>query len=174
MNQEFLKFNRFLAEEEDMNTFMQVRTKEEEEPVDKKKQKKIDKYREEKEKVCPRCGKNEGECKCPTEDFYSTINAYRIPKGEEVSVKEMKNISSFERFSVDEDYQHDTDFTHEYDYSPAEWKRWEEKNRHKYEFHHVKQDLYWDVYDKKGTHLFTYNYDEGKIYTDEPLNFFES
>lgn len=32
---------------------------------------------------CPRCGKAFEQCICPEVDYYSTMNIYRTPKGEE-------------------------------------------------------------------------------------------
>jgi hypothetical protein len=170
---EFHNFSRFVAEEEDMSMFLKLRTKEKEEPVDKKKQKAVDKEREDNEKVCPRCGHKEGEgCKCGEKDFYSTVNAYRIPKGEQVYVKEMKNLVTFENYMM-ESANDDPGFSHVYSFPISWWKKWEQKNHNKYQFNHVKQDLYWDVYTKDDIHLFTYNYEEGKVYSDEPEYFFE-
>lgn len=165
---DFHKFNAFLAEEEDMNTFLKLRTKEKEEPVDKKKQKEVDKYREDKEKVCPRCGHKEGEgCKCNEEDFYSTVNSYRIPRGD-VYVKEMKNIRSYNDYIKEST---DPDFSHTYDLGSSWWTRW----KRKYEKDYVlsKEENDWSVYTKDDVHLFTYEPKLGKVHTDEPQTFFE-
>jgi hypothetical protein len=168
---EFHNFKAFVAEEEDMNTFLKLRTKEKEEPVNKKIQKKVDKDREEKEKVCPRCGHKEGEgCKCSEEDFYSTVNAYRIPRGEQVYVKEMRNLVTFENY-ITESAKDDPGFSHVYSLPISWWKQWEKKNKNKYQFH--EEESYWDVFTKEGVHLLTYNYAEGKVYSDEPEHFFE-
>lgn len=168
----FKKFSAFIAEEEDMTTFLKMKTREEKKPVDKDKEEEIEKYREERLKVCPRCGEKEGDCQCPEKDFFSTVNAYRIPKGTEVYVKEMKNLISFEQFSVNEKKEQD-EFKHTFSMTPSQWKAWEKKNRNKYQFHHVKQDLYWDVY-SDDVHILTYDYDTGKVHTDEPENFLET
>lgn len=32
---------------------------------------------------CPRCGKSFEKCICPEVDYYSTMNIYRTPKGQE-------------------------------------------------------------------------------------------
>jgi hypothetical protein len=164
---EFYKFNRFISEEEDMSFFLKMRTKEEEEPVDKEKQKAVDKEREDHEKVCPRCGHKEGEgCKCNEKDFYSTVNAYRIPKGQMINIKEYSEF-------LKEDSE-GSEFKHTYSLGMSWWKRWEKKNGSKYDIHHVKQELYYAVYSKDGVHLFTFNYDNDQVFTDEPKNFFEA
>jgi hypothetical protein len=160
----FKKFEVF--EEEEMNTFMKMRSKDQKPDIDKKKEEEIEKYREERMKVCPRCGQKEGDCECPEKDFYSTVNAYRIPKGQMVNIKEYEDF-------LNEDAEVSA-FTHTYDLGMSWWKRWEMKNRSKYDFHHVKQDLYWSVYSKDGIHLFTFDYDQGKVHTDEPINFFQT
>lgn len=165
---EFYKFDRFIVEEEDKSMFLKMRTEDDEEPVDKKKQKAVDKDRENNEKVCPRCGHKEGEgCKCSEKDFYSTVNAYRIPKGQMVNIKE------YREFLMEED-EEGSSFKHTYTLGMSWWKRWEKKNASKYDVHHVKQDLYYAVYSKDGVHLFTFNYDNGQVFTDEPKNFFEA
>jgi hypothetical protein len=166
---DFHKFNAFLAEEEDMNTFLKLRTKEKEEPVDKKKQKEVDKYREDKEKVCPRCGHKEGEgCKCTENDFYSTVNAYRIPRGEQVYVKEMKNIKSYENYIKE---SVDSDFSHTYDLGSSWWTRW--KKKHEKDYVISKEEGDWQVYTKDDIHLFTYDSKQNEVHTDEPQTFFE-
>lgn len=97
-----------IFEGEDMSTFLKLRTKEKEEPVDSDKENKIKKYREEKNKKCPRCGNSEGICKCEEKDFYSTINSYRIPKGIEIKKEniytetyQMKHLKLYEQFIQD-------------------------------------------------------------------------
>jgi hypothetical protein len=166
---DFHKFNTFLAEEEDMNTFLKLRTKEKEEPVDKKKQKEVDKYREDKEKVCPRCGHKEGEgCKCNEDDFYSTVNSYRIPRGD-VYVKEMKNIRSYNDYIKE---SVDPNFSHIYDLGSSWWSRWKKKYEKDYVLSKEEDD--WSVYTEDDVHLFTYEPKAGKVYTDEPKTFFET
>lgn len=160
----FKKFSSFLNEEEDMTTFLKMKSKEEKKPVDKEKEEEIEKYREERNKVCPRCGHKEGDCECSEKDFYSTINAYRIPKGKMVNIKEFADFLG---------ESEGPDFKHTYDLDLSWWKKWEKKNANKYKFNHVKQDLYWDVYSKDDVHLFTFDYEQGKVHTDEPKNFFE-
>lgn len=168
----FKKFSDFVSEDEDMTTFLKLKTKEKEAPIDKEKEKEMEKYREDKHKTCPRCGQKEGECECPEKDFYSTINAYRIPKGDMVYVKEMKNLKSIELFeSVKKD---EDEFKHVYNMPKSWWKGWEKKNREEYDFHHVKNELYWDIWTKDGVHLMIYDYEKGKVYTDEPENFLET
>lgn len=162
----FKKFSQFLNEEEDMTTFLKTKSKEQKPPVDKKKEEEVEKYREERNKVCPRCGQKEGDCECPEKDFYSTINAYRIPKGKMVNIKEFAEY-------ISEDDSDGSEFKHSYDLGKSWWKSWEKKNRNKYDFQHVKQDMYWAVYSKDGVHLFTFDYESGKVLTDEPKNFFE-
>jgi hypothetical protein len=170
---DFHNFKAFVAEEEDMNTFLKLRTKEKEEPVDKKIQKKVDKERENREKVCPRCGHKEGEgCKCGDDDFYSTVNAYRIPRGQQVYVKEMKNLKSFDNYL--QESSDSGEFSHTYNLGHSWWTRWEKKNRNKYDFSHVKDESYWAVYSKDDVHLFTYDYEKGEVYSDEPKTFFET
>lgn len=166
---DFHKFNAFLAEEEDMNTFLKLRTKEKEEPVNKKKQKEVDEYREDKEKVCPRCGHKEGEgCKCTDEDFYSTVNSYRIPRGQQVYVKEMKNIRSYDDYLKE---SIDPDFSHVYNLGSSWWARWKKKYEKDYVLSKEEND--WSVYTKDDVHLFSYELKTGKVYTDEPSTFFE-
>jgi hypothetical protein len=169
----FKKFSDFVCEEEDMTTFLKTQSKDPKQPVDKKKEEEIEKYRDERLKVCPRCGKREGDCECSEKDFYSTVNAYRIPKGVEVYVKEMKNLVSLEKFHINEKKEQE-EFKHTFSMTPSEWKAWEKKNKNKYQFHHVKQDLYWDVYTDDDMHILTYDYDTGKVHTDEPENFLET
>lgn len=36
---------------------------------------------------CPRCGKDESKCICVESDIYSTVTAYRAPKGVEAKMK---------------------------------------------------------------------------------------
>jgi len=170
---EFHNFKAFVVEEEDMNTFLKLRTKEKEEPVNQKIQKKVDKDREEKDKVCPRCGYKEGEgCTCNEKDFYSTMNSYRIPHNKVIYVKEMKNIIDFEKY-VTESAKDDPGFSHVYSLPISWWKQWQKKNKSEYQFEEVKKEFYWDVFTEEGIHLLTYNYAEGKIYSDEPEHFFE-
>lgn len=89
-------------EDEDMSTFLKLRTREKKDPIDSDEENKIKKYREERNKKCPRCGNSEGICKCSEKDFYSTINSYRIPKGTEMKKEkinnDMKYIKLFEDF----------------------------------------------------------------------------
>lgn len=175
----FKKFSGFVYEEENMTTFLRMKSKEEKPSVDKNKEKEIEQYREDRNKVCPRCGKKEGDCECSEQDFFSTVNAYRIPKGKEIYVKEMKNLINLEQYSVAilinslNEKKDQGEFKHTFRMKSSEWKAWEKKNRSKYQFHHVKQDLYWDVYTGDNVHILTYDYDTGNVHTDEPENFLE-
>jgi hypothetical protein len=80
----------------------------------------------------------------------------------------LKSIELFEKEKKEED-----EFHHTYSMPKSWWTGWQKKNREKYDFHHVKNDLYWDVWTKDGIHLMLYDYDKNKVYTDEPENFLE-
>jgi ribosomal protein S27AE len=80
---------------EEMSTFLKLRTKEKKEIVDKDKEDEIAEYLDKKNKVCPRCGHTSASCNCKEKDFYSTINSYRIPKGNLIKLKENKDNKNY-------------------------------------------------------------------------------
>jgi len=57
----------------------------------KKLDKEVDDYIEDNNDICPRCKEPLGDCKCEDEDYWSTKNAHRAPKGKEVKVKPKQN-----------------------------------------------------------------------------------
>jgi hypothetical protein len=76
-------FDQFVTESDDfskeeMNTFMKKKQKKKEEEASDT-QKKLEDWEKEKSGTCPRCGKSEKECVCQEEDYYSTVNSYRVP-----------------------------------------------------------------------------------------------
>lgn len=54
---------------------------------DKKLDKEVEKYMDDIEEECPRCGERFEECRCENDDFWSTHTYHRIPKGDNVEVQ---------------------------------------------------------------------------------------
>tara|TARA_Y100001963_G_C6412379_1_gene279029 strand:+ start:236 stop:514 length:279 start_codon:yes stop_codon:yes gene_type:complete len=50
---------------------------------DKETEKKVQKYMDQMDEDCPRCGEPPEVCKCEGDDHWSTQNYHRVPKGEE-------------------------------------------------------------------------------------------
>jgi hypothetical protein len=91
-------------DQELLNTFMKKKSKGEEPPVDKKAEEEVARWDKKKQGTCPRCGNTVKYCSCPEDDYYSTINAYRIPDSKKIKVEkiEIKNFSSFISESLNE------------------------------------------------------------------------
>jgi len=84
-------------EQELLNTFMKKKSTGEEPPVDKKAEEMISRWDKKKQGTCPRCGNKVKYCSCPEDDYYSTVNAYRIPNTKKVEVEE-NYVKTFEQF----------------------------------------------------------------------------
>jgi hypothetical protein len=89
-------------EQELLNTFMKKKSMGEEPPVDKKSEEMIARWEKKKQGKCPRCGNPVKYCSCPEDDYYSTVNSYRIPDTKKIKVEEtfVKKFDSF----VEENY----------------------------------------------------------------------
>ncbi len=84
-------------EQEILNTFMKKKSTGEEPPVDKDSEEMVARWEKKKQGKCPRCGNPVKYCSCPEDDFYSTVNSYRIPNEKKIKVEsmEIKKFSSF-------------------------------------------------------------------------------
>ncbi len=78
----FKNFIQFLSEGE--TTVVKVAGKEYESPNDKELEKEVEKYMDDVDEDCPRCGEAPENCKCEGDDQWSTQNYHRVPKGEKV------------------------------------------------------------------------------------------
>jgi|LakMenE18May11ns_1017448.scaffolds.fasta_scaffold9959219_4 hypothetical protein len=87
-------------EQELLNTFMKKKSAGEEPPVDKNAEEMISRWDKKKQGTCPRCGNKVKYCSCPEDDYYSTVNAYRIPNTKKVEVEE-NYVKTFEQFVDD-------------------------------------------------------------------------
>ena len=84
-------FSEYLSESDDFskeekNTFMKKKDKKNEGEKSKTEED-LEKWDKENSGTCPRCGNTEKECSCQEKDYYSTVNAYRIPTGHKVTIK---------------------------------------------------------------------------------------
>ena len=48
---------------------------------------KLEKEKEDNKDLCPRCNQSQSSCECDSEDYYSTKNIYKLPKGKEFKKK---------------------------------------------------------------------------------------
>lgn len=90
-------------EQEILNTFMKKKSIGEGPPVDNDSDEMVSQWEKKKQGKCPRCGNRAKYCSCPEDDYYSTVNAYRVPDTKKITVEE-NFVKKFDSF-VQENYK---------------------------------------------------------------------